>query len=234
MGLRAGILSIAAAGLLAIGCCAPPALAASAPQGTLTGNEYTLLSAARLGLDSALSERQPNWVAAAQNACLTVTFGPSTQLLASQKATCLGSVRLRVALATFTPAYDRCARRGEKRRVLCLAPLYRGLADDAASAYAGALTAQRAILKRGFASACVDVLGSTRAQLGDARKLVASTRKLSADMRLLVGIVDRQAPRGRLKQDQIERDTGVVRNDVRLVFRAAPPADLSSCPHQMA
>ncbi len=234
MGLRAKVLSVVAAGLVALGCGAPSALAASPPPGTLTGNEYALLSAARLGLESALSERQPNWMVAVRNACLTVTFGPSTPLLATQKASCLGSVGLRVALATFTRAYDRCARRGPKRTILCRAPLYKELARDAASAYTGDLRAQQAIVKRGFTGACVTALGSTPTQLGDAHKLVASTRKLSADWHLLVGIVNGQTPRSKLKQNRIERDTTVVKNDIRLAFRDNPPADLSSCPHQTA
>lgn len=234
MGLRAGILAGAVAGLVALGCGAPPALAASPPRGMLTGNEYALLSAARLGLESALSERQPNWVAAAQNACLTVTFGPSTPLLASQKASCLRSVGLRVALATFTAAYDRCARGGSKRAILCRAPLYKELARDAASAYTGEVRAQRAIVERGFTGACVTALGSTPMQLDDAHKLVASTRKLSADWNLLAGIVKGQTARSKLKPDRIERDTTLVRNDIRSVSRDYPPADLSSCPHQTA
>lgn len=234
MGVRAGILSVAAAGVVALGCGAPPAVAASLPPGMLTANEYALLSAARLGLASALSERQPNWIAAAHNACLTVTFGPSTPLLAGQKASCLGSVRLQVALATFTPAYDRCARRGPTRTILCRAPLYEELADDAASAYTGDVRAQRAIIARGFRGACATALGSSRRKLVDAHKLLASTRKLATDWHLLVGIVEGRTPRSKLKPDEIERDTTVVKNDVRLVSRDNSPADLSSCPHQTA
>ena len=137
-------------------------------------------------------------------------------------------------MATFTPAYDRCATRGQKRTILCRAPLYEKLARDAASAYAGDLRAQHAIVERGVTGACVTALGSTPVQLGDAHKLVASTRKLSADWHLLVGIVEGQTPRSKLKQDRTKRDTTAVKNDVRLVFRDNPPADLSSCPHRTA
>jgi len=234
MRIRVGILAVAGAGLVALGCGAPPALAAPAPRALLTGNEYALLSASRLGLESALSERQPNWVVAAQNACLTLTYGPSTPLLASQKASCLASVGLRVTLARFTAAFDRCARRGPRRMIACREVLYAGLAREAASAYAGQVKAQRAILERGFTGACVTALGSTRMQLDDAHKLLASTRKLSGDWRLLVSIGDRQTLRIKRKQaQQIRRDTALVSHDIRLGFRHGQlSTDLSSCQHQ--
>jgi hypothetical protein len=232
MGLRVGILSFAAASVVALGCGAAPTVASSPPQGMLTGSEYALLSAARLGLESALSESRPNWVVAAQNACLTVTFGRSTPLLASQKASCLGWVGVRVTLATLTAGYDSCARRGPERTIRCRAPLYTGLARAAASAYTADVKAHEAIVERGFTGTCVTALGSTAMELGDAHRLVGSTRRLSADWHLLVGIADGQTPRGKLKGNRVERDTTVVWHDIRPVLRDAPPADLSSCPHQ--
>jgi hypothetical protein len=200
----------------------------------LTGNEYALLSAARSGLESALSESLPNWVAAAQNACLTVTFGPSTPLLASQEASCLEWVGLQVRLATLTPAYNRCARRGRKRTILCRAPLFNGLARDAAGVYTADAKAHRAIVDRGFTGACATELGSTATQLRDAHQLVSSTRTLLADWQLLVGSVEGRTPGTGVKQARIERDTNVVTSDIRLLSRDEPPVDLSRCPHQMA
>lgn len=225
-------LAVTAACLVAIGCGAQPALATPPPHDMLTGNEYTLLSAARLGLEAALSESEPNWVVAAQNACLTVTFGRPTSLLTTQKASCLSFVRLRVASVTFSAAYDRCARRGAKRATPCRAQLYGRLAGDAASAYAGELRANRAIFARGFRGACVTVMGSTPAQLEDTHKLVASTRRLAADWRLLVAINERRASPRRLKQERIDGDSTAVSRNLRLVLQAPTRADLSSCPHQ--
>lgn len=232
MRLRAGILSVATAVLVALGCGAPSALAA-APPDMLSGNEYALLSAARLGLDSALSERQPNWVAAAQDACLTATFRSPTPLLVSQKASCLGTVKLRALLAVLGPDYNRCAKRGRKGETVCRAPLYKQLARDAASAYRGDLKAQRAIRKRGFTGACLTALGSTRAALGDEHKLATSTRKLSVVWRLLAEIAKGRITGNKLKQSRIDRDTRIVRADINRYFRHYPANDLSGCPHQM-
>jgi hypothetical protein len=198
----------------------------------LTGHEYALLSASKLGFDQALRDKGPNWPAAAQNACLSDTFGTSTPLLTSQKTDCLGLAKLDVALASFPAAYARCAKLGRKRRIVCLVPRYETLADDAVDAYRGDVQARRAILKRGFTGACAAALGSTPKRLGDDRKLVASSKRLSADVQLLVEIEQGRRPPGSPGSRRLGEDSRALNRDIRLVTRETPLDDLSSCPHQ--
>lgn len=233
MRLRAGILSVVAAGLLALGCGAAPTLAAP-PRDMLTSKEYALLTASRMGLQSALTEKQPNWIVAAQNACGTLTYETSTPLLASQKASCLASLELRVELTGFSPAFKKCAKGGVKRTVLCRAPLYQQLARNAANAYTVERKAQQAIVKRGFTGACISLLGSTPPQLRNSRKLAASTRKLYAYWHLLVRVDERKAPLSEFKQRKLNHDAKVVSKDIHLVSGAFAHTDLNGCPHPPA
>lgn len=226
------MLSATAAGLVALGSCAPGALAASPPTGTLTNHEFTLLTAAKLGLDQALQNKGSNWQTAARNACLTVTFGGSTPLLTSEKADCLGSLSLNVDLTSFPQADARCSSRGEKGKVACLAPLYKTLARDSAGAYAGDLNAFHVSVKRGFTGTCLATLGATQKQLRNDRNLVASTRQLSADMQLLVKISDGRASPTELSQTTVDAHTRVFQRDIGAVLREGSPDDLNSCPHQ--
>lgn len=219
---------MAGATLLAI---AAPALAAPAAPGALTNHEFTVLTAAQLGLKQALSNRDPNWTKEARNACLNVTFGGSTALLQSQKTDCLGAVQLEAALTSFPAADSRCATRGQSGKIRCLAPLYRALARDAATAYRGDLGAQQASVKRGLTGACLLALGSTPRHLADDRKLVASTKRLSADMYMLVKIVDGRTPPSTVNEGRVDSDSRVFEHDAHQVLRDSPHGNLGSCPH---
>ena len=229
MGLR-GILSAVVAATLAVG--ASPSLAASPARGTLTDHEYTLISAAKLGLEQALTHKGTHWRADARNACLTVTFGVSTPLLASEKVDCLGSVALEVDLTLFPAADTSCTARGPKRKILCLAPLYRTLARDSSSAYTGDVKLRKVIVRRGFTGPCLAALAPSQRQLRDGRNLVASTKQLSSDMYLLVRIADGQAPPGRLNQGRVDAHTGVFDRDLGRILRDSSSYTLNSCPHQ--
>jgi hypothetical protein len=232
MGLRAGILSFLVAALLAVGCCAPPALAALPSPGTLTDHEFTLLSASRLGLDSALRNRGQNWTAAARNACLTLAFGASTPLLASEKVDCLASVTLELALDSFQTADAKCTTRGQRGKVFCQAPLYKALARDAADAYASDLKERQTIVRRGFTGACLATLAPSQKQLRDNRGLVAASKQVSADIYVLVNIAHGRAPPSRLTQSRVDAHSSVLEREINKILLDSSPDNLNSCPHQ--
>jgi len=230
--MRAAILSAIGAGLVAIGCYAPMALAASPAPGTLTDHEYTLLSAAELGLQQAVQDKGKSWSAAARTACLSTAFGVSTPLLTSEKVDCLGAITLEGDLSTFPASDAKCETRGTNSRIRCLAPLYRTLARDSASAYARDLKLRQVTVTRGFIGACLATLAPTQKQLRDGHSLAASTKQLSSDMAMLLNsIAAGRAQPSTVNQSRVAAHTRVFNHDMGQVLRDSSPNDLNSCRH---
>jgi hypothetical protein len=82
--------------------------AAAAPRGTLTAAEYQQLTAATAALNKSASSGAINWPRA-RAACARV--GRTTQLLATQRATCFGSINVLDALASFPAQQRACTKR---------------------------------------------------------------------------------------------------------------------------
>lgn len=93
----------AACGAAAIWVFAPGA--AAAPAGRLTGAEYKQLSVGIAALNKSASAKSVNW-SRARAACRAV--GRATVLLRTQRTSCLDSMTVLDALASFPPEQRRC------------------------------------------------------------------------------------------------------------------------------
>ena len=97
--------------------------------------------------------------AQAQDECKGVTFGISTPLLVSERASCLRQVTLTVTITSFQQADTKCAPASTiQARFRCDAPLLKKLASDAGAAYAVDAKVERVSQQRGFTGTCLEAL----------------------------------------------------------------------------
>lgn len=228
---RAAFLSLVGAALIAAG--APSALASSpVPRGKLTQHEFTLINAAQMGLGMAFSHGSTKQAfAQAEDLCRGVTFGISTPLLKSERASCLGQLSLTIAITAYQKAHAGCIARGAQGTLRCEQPLFKKLAGAAQGAYAVDRTVVRASRRRGFRGRCFAALAFTPPQLGDQRKLARTAKRLTV---LIPGALNRlrtdPAAAG-AELSRVQRGTATVDALVSSVLAVRSP-DVSTCPQQ--
>lgn len=228
VGTRLGIVATLAACLVAAGGWAPAALAAPAPHGQLTAQEYTVLSAANSALKKATHGNQLNQKAA-RAACLGV--GSSTPLLTSERQDCFSLLRLGTSFEALGSAAHTCPKAAAKNAT-CLLPYYQHMASAAATYHKLEAAARQATVSRGFTGTCLLTLASSTKILGAEQKLVAATGKLASDELLLVQVFGGTAPPSKLKTINYNADENAFNHYVNLALGGNTPTKLRACPHQ--
>jgi hypothetical protein len=104
--IKAVISLATACGVAAI--CVSASAGAAVPRGTLTGAEYRQLSTGMAALNRSVGTRSVNWVRA-RAACREL--GAATELLRTQRASCLRSLAVLDSLAHFPREQRQCSAR---------------------------------------------------------------------------------------------------------------------------
>lgn len=224
--------------------------AAAAPTGALTRAEYKRLSVGMAALNRSAGVRSVNW-AKTRSACRAV--GRATVLLRTQRASCLDSMSVLDALASF-PAEQRRCRAAIRttgtttgtttagtattptgpaviRLVICMRPRYDALARYARRLDTGAILSRRAAVARGFGGPCLAALAPTRLDLKHARRFASSTERLAADVRLLIKVTEGKEPSNDFDQAKIDSDVKRFETAANAVLHEHGQPKLSVCPH---
>lgn len=245
-----------AAGLVAT-CGAVICMSASAagatPKGRLTGAEYKQLSAGMTALNRSVGTKSVNWPRA-RAACRAV--GRATDLLRTQRATCLSSIAAIESLAGFPGEQRACSTRiktttqttttpattttttagaGDSTMIqllVCMSPRYQALARYSRALDAQAIAARKAVLARGFSGSCLAALAPTRTDLRKANLFASSTGRLAADVGLLIKVTQGKAPTSDFNQAKIDRDVRQFERSASAVLDEHGQPKLSVCPHE--
>jgi hypothetical protein len=236
----------AIAGAVVVGASA--SAAAAVPKGTLTGAEYRRLSVGMTALDQSVSGKSVNW-SRARAACRAV--GDATGLLRTQRASCLESMAVLDALASFPPEERRCpaavttttdttttgttttpADSAQIQVMVCMNPRYQALTRDAKALDRGAIVARNAALARGFSGSCLAALAPTPTDLKKSKQFASSTAQLAADVALLIRVTEGKAPSSDFNQAKIDNDVKQFETSATAVLDEHGQPKLSACPHQ--
>ena len=245
----------AIAGAVIIGASA--SAAAAVPKGTLTGAEYRRLSVGMTALDQSVSGKSVNW-SRARAACRAV--GSATGLLRTQRVSCLESMAVLDALASFPPEERRCraavttttgttttgtttdttttgttttpADSALIQLLVCMNPRYQALTRDAKALDTGAIVARNAALARGFSGSCLAALAPTPTELKKSKLFASSTAQLAADVALLIRVTEGKAPSSDFNQAKIDNDVKQFETSATAVLDEHGQPKLSACPHQ--
>jgi hypothetical protein len=219
------------------------ASATAADTGTLSSAEFRQLSAATAKLNASASSKSINWVKA-RAACRRI--GGGTELLRSQRLSCLDTISALEALANFPSEQTRCAAAGTTttgttttsgesaviRVIICLSPRYTALERYAEALYRADAAGRKDALARGFTGACLATLASTPADLKKEKLFASSATRLARDVAVLIKVTRGKAPTTDLNQVQIDSDVTRFESSARAVLEENGPQKLSACPHQ--
>lgn len=231
---RLGFLSLLAAALLAVAIATAGTAAASSPRGRLTQHEFTLLSAAQLGLGQVFGlGSSKRALAQAEDQCMGVTFGVSTPLLVSERASCLRQLTLTLLLESYRKTSDRCqGRPSEAAKLRCAVPIDKRLAGAARATYAVDAKVMRVSERRGFVGRCLAALAFTQAQLADQHKLARASRTLLTSIpHVLSGLRGSDLMAGLSKVRRIDNEEEAVQALASKVLEVRSPA-ITACPQQ--
>lgn len=229
--------------------CTSASAAGATPKGTLTGAEYKQLSAGMTALNRSVGTKSVDWPRA-RAACRAV--GRATDLLRTQRATCLSSIATLESLAGFPSEQRACSTRiktttttqtttttttsagdaGMIQLLVCMSPRYQVLARYSKELDAQALAARRAVLARGFSGSCLAALAPTHTDLRNANLFASSTRRLAADVRLLIKVTQGKAPTSDFNQAKIDHDVRQFERSASAVLDEHGQPKLSVCPHE--
>lgn len=232
---RAAFLSFAGAVLIATAATSSALASSPVPRGQLTQHEFTLISAAQMGLGVAFSQGNTKRAfAQAQDECKGVTFGISTPLLVSERASCLRQVSLTITITSFQQADTKCAAASSAQaRFRCDEPLLKKLASDAGAAYAVDAKVERVSQQRGFTGTCLAALAFTQQQLEVQRRLASVSRRLSVSFFSMPGTVHGSRTAVSLTLSQAQRNITALEALMNKVLGAHSPA-VSTCRQQTA
>lgn len=234
---------------------ASAAAAAAAPRPTLSSAEYRQLATATAALNKSASSKSFNWTRA-RAACRQV--GTATALLRTQRATCLDTVNVLDALASFPAEQRRCsaapatsttttetttgttttgstttaANSAVIRVMACMDPRYQALGREAKAIYKADLAARKQAVSRGFTGACLATLVSTPAQLRTGRSFWLASEKLAADVTPLLKVTEGKEPSSAFNQVRIDNDVKQFETSATAVLAEHGSQNLSICPHQ--
>ena len=230
---RAAFLSLAGAVLIATAATTSALAASPVPRGQLTQHEFTLISAAQMGLGVAFSQGNTKRAfAQAQDECKGVTFGISTPLLVSERASCLRQVTLTLTITSFQQDDTKCAAASSTQaRFRCDEPLLKKLASDARTAYAVDAKVERVSQQRGFTGTCLAALAFSSHQLEVQRRLAAVSRRLSVLFSSVPGHL--HGSRAAVSLSQAQKDITGLEALTSKVLAARSP-DVSTCRQQTA
>lgn len=232
--------------------CTSASAAGATPKGRLTGAEYKQLSAGMTALNRSVGTKSVNW-SRARAACRAV--GRATDLLRTQRATCLSSIAALESLAGFPSEQRACSTRiktttqttttpattttttgaGDSTMIqllVCMSPRYQALARYSRELDAQAIAARKAVLARGFSGSCLAALAPTRTDLHKANLFASSTERLAADVRLLIKVTQGKAPTSDFNQAKIDRDVRQFERSASAVLDEHGQPKLSVCPHE--
>jgi hypothetical protein len=240
-----------------ISASASASAAGAVPKGTLTGAEYKRLSVGMTALDQSVSGKSVNW-SRARAACRAV--GGATGLLRTQRASCLESMAVLDALASFPPEERRCraavttttgttttgtttdttttgttttpADSALIQVMVCMNPRYQALARYAKALDTGAIVARDAAVTRGFSGSCLAALAPTPTDLKKSKLFASSTARLAADVALLIRVTEGKAPSSDFNQAKIDNDVKQFETSATAVLDEHGQPKLSACPHQ--
>lgn len=230
----------AACAALALCASAPVAAAASA---ALTATEYRQLSTATAALDRAASSRSIDW-AGARTACRRVSHG--TALLRTERASCLDTIAVLDAVASFPAEQHSCSARVRTtnatgsttpansamvRVMVCMSPRYQALSRRARTMYGAEVAARNQALARGFTGACLVSLAPTSTELRTVRRFSQASTRLAADVVLLIRLTRGSAPISAFHQARIDRDVVRFETSATAVLADRNRQNVSSCPH---
>ncbi len=232
--------------------CVSASAAAAVPEGKLTGAEYRQLSVGMTALNKSASSKSVNW-SRARAGCRAV--GGATDLLRTQRASCVDSVAVLDALASF-PAEQRSCSAAIKtttgnttttttttatttpaesaviKLIICMNPRYEGLARHARALDLASIAARKATIARGFHGSCLAVLAPTPSELQKAKLFASSTTRLAADVTLLIKVTEGKAPSSDFSQAAIDDDVKRFESSAAAVIDEHGQPTLSACPHQ--
>jgi hypothetical protein len=225
--------------------------AAAVPRGTLSSAEYKQLSVGMAALNQSVGAKTVNWTKA-RAACRAV--GGATNLLRTQRASCLDSMAVLDSLANFPREQRLCSAKAKTTTgttttttgtatttpadsalielMACLSPRYQALSRYSRALDSGAIAARRAALTRGFDGSCLAALAPTTADLKRAKLFAASTKRLASDVILLIRVTEGKAPSSDFRQTTIDNDVRHFETTASAVLDEHGQPKLSVCPHQ--
>jgi hypothetical protein len=200
-------------------------------------------------LNKSVDAKSVNWVRA-RSACRAV--GGATDLLRTQRATCLSSIAALESLAGFPSEERMCSRRVNTtttsttastttttpddpaaiQLLVCMSPRYRALARYSRELDTEAIAARRSVLTRGFSGSCLAALAPTPADLSKAKLFASSTARLARDVGLLIKVTAGKAPASDFNQAKIDSDVRQFEKSASAVLDEHGQPKLSVCPHE--
>lgn len=234
--------------------CTSASAAAAPPKGRLTHAEYRQLSAGMSALNRSIKGQSVNW-ARARAACRAM--GRATDLLKTQRASCLSSVATFESLASFPREQRTCSRRiktttttttttatttapttttpGDPaviRLLICMSPHYQAIARYSRRLDAGAIAARKAVVARRFRGSCLAAMAPTSADLKKAKLFASATGRLAADVGLLIRVTEGKAPASDFNQAKVDTDVRQFEQSASAVLDEHGQPKLSVCPHE--
>ena len=209
-------------------------------------------------LNKSASSKSIDW-AKARAACRAI--GGSTELLRTQRASCLDSMSALEGLANFPSEQAKCAagvltttgttttgttttsttttgtttttaESAVLRVIICLSPRYQALGRYAKALYRDDTAERKQALARGFTGTCLATLASTPADLKKEKLFASTTARLAHDVTVLIKVTKGQAPTTDLNQVQIDSDVAKFESSARAVLAESGPQKLSACAHR--
>lgn len=220
----------------------PLAAGASAPHRTLSGSEYSELSAMYSGLLN--TANAGNW-AVLRQACEKA--GTATPLLATQRSSCVDEVNTISYIETLSSAEKTCntaiaASSGSGstaaqdlsvlQEISCLNNDYQQLSKLAGDSYTQEADARQSALARGFTGVCLATLVDTESQLQVERQFALTAQRLAKESSTLTN-------RDGLKSAPSPSGIALYQSDLKAFDKAFlaltklnGPTKLSVCPHR--
>ena len=230
---------------------------AAAPSASLSSTEYRELATSTATLNKSASAKSINWVRA-RAGCRQV--GTMTALLRTQRATCLATVNVLDALASFPAEQRRCsattstttgttttgtttagtttgttttaANSAVIRLMVCMNAHYQALGREAKTIYKSDLAARKQAVARGFTGACLATLVPTPGELRTVRTFSLASGRLAVDVTLLLKVTQGKEPSSAFSQARIDNDVKQFETSATVVLAAHGQQKLSVCPHQ--
>jgi hypothetical protein len=209
-------------------------------------------------VNKSVGAKSVNWNKA-RAGCRAV--GGATNLLRTQRASCLDSMAVLDSLANFPREQRLCSAKSKTTTtttttqtgtgttttgttgtppadsalielMACMSPRYQALSGYARGLDSSAIAAREAALARGFAGSCLAALAPTSADLKRAKLFAASTKQLAADVTLLIRVTEGKAPSSDFNQAKIDNDVRQFETTASAVLDEHGQPQLSVCPHQ--
>lgn len=233
--------------------CVSSSAVAAATGATLSSTEYRELATSTAMLNKSASAKSINWTRA-RAGCRQV--GTMTALLRTQRATCLATVNVLDALASFPAEQRRCsvttssttgttttgttttgtsttaANSAVIRLMVCMNTHYQALGRQAKTIYESDLAAHKQAVARGFTGACLATLAPTPGELRTVRTFSLASGRLAADVTLLLKVTQGKEPSSAFSQARIDNDVKQFETSATVVLAAHGQQKLSVCPHQ--